>query len=277
MKPMNDTIKFNSILKNIIFDIDGTISENGQPVSKEIESLIEIILSKGINVILATARPLRDTLPLLPKKYHELPIIGCNGAMISRYAKVQSAKKIPKNTVNLIKSCLDEMKVPYVIDGLYGYVISSESSDFHGYIKNKLGSEPMVYEELELQGITKILLLKFDLFLKSELEKIISREEIKLTIHHHKAEGFVDLVAENTNKFYAAVEMGVDLSCTAVFGNDLNDILLLRNAYLPYIVGSQLDAHLDFPHTKVESVSAIPEMVSKLINAGDFYEKFEEY
>jgi HAD superfamily hydrolase (TIGR01484 family) len=99
MKSMNDKIKFNGTLKNIIFDIDGTITENGQPISQEIESLIEIILSKGINVILATARPLRDTLPLLPKKQHELPIIGCNGAMISRYSKVQSAKKIPRNTV----------------------------------------------------------------------------------------------------------------------------------------------------------------------------------
>lgn len=28
-----------------------------------------------------------------------------------------------------------------------------------------------------------------------------------------------------------------------LFGNDLNDIMLLKNAYLPYIIGSQLDAH----------------------------------
>lgn len=270
---MNNQIKFNGTLKNIIFDIDGTITENGQPISKEIESLIETILSKGINVILATARPLRDTLPLLSKKHHELPIIGCNGAMISRYAKVQSAKKIPTNLVGLVKSCLDKMKAPYVIDGLYGYAISSAYSDFHGYIKNKLGSEPTLYEELELQGITKILLLKFDLSIQSELEKIIGNEEIKLTMHHHKLEGFTDLVAENTNKFYAAVEMGVDLSCTAVFGNDLNDIMLLKNAYLPYIVGSQLDTHVDFAYTKVESVSAIPTMVSQLINTSwDRYE-----
>ncbi|MBS0351907.1 MAG: HAD hydrolase family protein, partial [Proteobacteria bacterium] len=241
--------------------------ENGQPISKEIESLIELILSKKINVIFATARPLRDTLPLLPKKYHELPIIGCNGAMISRYSKVQSAKKLSRNTVDLIKKSLDEMKVPYIIDGLYGYAISSERSDFHGYIKNKLGSEPMLYEELELQGITKILILKFDLHIKSELEKIIGREESKLTMNQYRLEGFVDLVAENTNKFYAAVEMGVDLSCTAVFGNDVNDIMLLKNAYLPYIVGSQLDAHVDFPHTKVESVSVIQNVISKLIKS----------
>src|ERR1700721_2282416 len=108
--------------------------------------------------------------------------------------------------------------MPLFIDGLYGYAISSGRSDFHDYIKNKLGSEPMVYEELELQGITKILLLKFDLSIQSKLEKIIGGEETKLTMHQHKSEGFVDLVAENANKFYAAVEMGVDLSCTAVFG-----------------------------------------------------------
>jgi hypothetical protein len=35
MKDMNDVINFNKILVNIIFDIDGTISENGQPISKE--------------------------------------------------------------------------------------------------------------------------------------------------------------------------------------------------------------------------------------------------
>lgn len=58
MKPMSDAIKFNNTLKNIIFDIDGTISEHGKPSAKEIESLIEIILSISINVIFATARPL---------------------------------------------------------------------------------------------------------------------------------------------------------------------------------------------------------------------------
>ncbi|MBS0350963.1 MAG: HAD hydrolase family protein [Proteobacteria bacterium] len=96
----------------------------------------------------------------------------------------------------------------------------------------------------------KNIALKFDLLIKSELEKIIDRGESKLTINHYKLEEFVDLVAANTNKLNATVEMGVDLSCTAVFGNDLNDIILLKNAYLPYIVGSQLNAHLDFPHTK---------------------------
>jgi hydroxymethylpyrimidine pyrophosphatase-like HAD family hydrolase len=81
---MESSMKSDRTLKNIIFDIDGTITENGQPIAKEIESLIEIILSKSINVIFATTRPLRDTLPLLSKKHGELPIIGCNDLSLLR-------------------------------------------------------------------------------------------------------------------------------------------------------------------------------------------------
>ncbi|GBG94686.1 hypothetical protein LFYK43_11450 [Ligilactobacillus salitolerans] len=48
-----------------VFDIDGTISFNGQKIEKPIVRAINSISNNGKNAIFASARPIRDLLPLV--------------------------------------------------------------------------------------------------------------------------------------------------------------------------------------------------------------------
>jgi len=50
-----------------VFDLDGTICFKGQPLSASITSALEDCLQHGHDVIFASARPIRDLLPVLPE------------------------------------------------------------------------------------------------------------------------------------------------------------------------------------------------------------------
>ncbi|MEC1535480.1 HAD hydrolase family protein [Bacillus sonorensis] len=53
---------------NFVFDLDGTICFEGQPVSEHLLMAFEELKAQGHEVIFASARPIRDLLPVL----HEL-------------------------------------------------------------------------------------------------------------------------------------------------------------------------------------------------------------
>ncbi len=53
-----------------IFDIDGTICFKGNAVTKGIIHALDVCQSKGHEVIFASARPIRDLLPVLPNHMH---------------------------------------------------------------------------------------------------------------------------------------------------------------------------------------------------------------
>lgn len=48
-----------------VFDLDGTICFKGQPVSEKILSALSKLTDQGHEVIFASARPIRDILPIL--------------------------------------------------------------------------------------------------------------------------------------------------------------------------------------------------------------------
>ena len=50
---------------NFVFDIDGTTSFNGMVIEPAIEREIYALLQAGHRVVFASARPVRDILPML--------------------------------------------------------------------------------------------------------------------------------------------------------------------------------------------------------------------
>lgn len=67
-------------MSTYIFDLDGTISIDGQIVDEVIGKKIQKLLNHN-EVVFASARPIRDILSLLPASLHRCLMVGCNGAM----------------------------------------------------------------------------------------------------------------------------------------------------------------------------------------------------
>ncbi|MDQ0495280.1 HAD family hydrolase [Paenibacillus brasilensis] len=65
---------------NFVFDLDGTICFKGQPLDEQVCHALDACMQHGHEVIFASARPIRDLLPILPKEYHHFRMVGGNGA-----------------------------------------------------------------------------------------------------------------------------------------------------------------------------------------------------
>lgn len=141
-----------------VFDIDGTISQNGLPVSENIISSIEMLSEKN-NIIFASARPVRDMLPLIKDTLHQKAIfIGCNGGMAFRQNKMLYCRKFAQNYVEKTLNTLKKLNIPYVLDGEWLFSFSAQSHPFHQYIRH-LSSNECEEKELLISGVTKILVL----------------------------------------------------------------------------------------------------------------------
>ncbi|MEF3331441.1 HAD hydrolase family protein [Oceanobacillus oncorhynchi] len=73
---------------NFVFDIDGTICFDGKTIDSSIIQALEEIKAAGHQVIFASARPIRDLLPVLPKSLQQEKLVGGNGAYTSNGKKM---------------------------------------------------------------------------------------------------------------------------------------------------------------------------------------------
>ncbi|MBE7342879.1 HAD family hydrolase [Staphylococcus haemolyticus] len=63
---------------NIVLDIDGTICFDGRQIDCKITDQLFSLHNIGHKIIFASARPIRDLLPVLPNKFHKYDIVWEN-------------------------------------------------------------------------------------------------------------------------------------------------------------------------------------------------------
>lgn len=180
-----------------VFDIDGTISEQGKPVDHVIAQTIKNI-SQRHRVIFASARPVRDILPLLPDDLHNSLIIGCNGGMAWYQGKFLRNDKFCNKNIGIIVDYLDQVGAAYVLDGSWKYSFSPVPHPFHDYIKT-LSDHEGSYQELIKEQVGKVLV--FDVSLKNALIMFLERSGIQHTINKHKNDACFDITPEETDKY----------------------------------------------------------------------------
>lgn len=66
-----------------VFDIDGTLCFDGRLIDQTIIDTLLQLQHDGHELIFASARPIRDLLPVLPSVFHQHTLIGANGALIT--------------------------------------------------------------------------------------------------------------------------------------------------------------------------------------------------
>jgi Predicted hydrolases of the HAD superfamily len=86
-----------------IFDVDGTLSFDGKTISPLINRAIKDLIDADNEVIFASARPIRDLLPMIPS-FTDHKLIGANGAMISLAEEIKVISKIPDKDFMLFKN-----------------------------------------------------------------------------------------------------------------------------------------------------------------------------
>lgn len=113
---------------NFVFDIDGTLCFDGQHIDNRIISRLKQLQSYGHQVIFASARPIRDLLPVIPD-FQNNTLIGGNGSIISTDNKIKVIDYINQDDFELIKELIVNYNLSYIVDDAWDYAANVNANN----------------------------------------------------------------------------------------------------------------------------------------------------
>ncbi|UMT79396.1 Cof-type HAD-IIB family hydrolase [Staphylococcus roterodami] len=251
-----------------VFDIDGTLCFNGKSIDSSIIDALLQLQNAGHELIFASARPIRDLLPVLPEVFHQHTLIGANGAMISQQSNISVIKPIQAYTYHHILRIIQKYELDYIIDDDWNYAakLDAENAIFERLDPHKLASCTNV---ANIDTPIKIILLNIEPPQITSILNELNKYHQELEIIHHSNEFNIDITAQNINKYTALQYIyGKDVEYIA-FGNDHNDIIMLQYATNGYIVGPSED----YTHTilKLDHVTHIDSHAQAICSSLNLY------
>lgn len=96
-------------LKLVALDLDGTLLNGQKEIPPDTVRMLEEVKEAGVKVTLVTGRPLLSVLPYAKLLNLDIPLITCNGAVISTYPAGEYIEKNPLS-MSLAKEMLKELE-----------------------------------------------------------------------------------------------------------------------------------------------------------------------
>ncbi|GAA0839701.1 Cof-type HAD-IIB family hydrolase [Bifidobacterium pullorum subsp. gallinarum] len=215
-----------------VFDLDGTICFKGQPVSDMLLKTLEVLVGQGHEVIFASARPIRDLLPVLHERFHHYPMIGGNGSMVATGGNIVSTVGFNHEVLPVLLELLAKYNVSYLIDGDWDYAYTgSEDHPIRLNLDPHKLAKRVALQELE--SIVKILMLTSDRMAEVE-EKL---KTLDVVVHVHGQENVLDISPTGIHKWSGLQQLGVKEGEFVAFGNDANDISMFQHALHSVMIG----------------------------------------
>ncbi|WHY21071.1 HAD-IIB family hydrolase [Paenibacillus sp. G2S3] len=237
-----------------IFDLDGTICFSGKPLSERIVQALDALIEKGHEVIFASARPIRDLLPVLPSHMHHFPMVGGNGAFIAKGGEVVSTIHFDPQTSESILKLIEEFDAAYLIDSHWDY--SYSGSDDHP-IRRNVDPEQRAKNVTpsELDELAKVVILS-----SVNGEQLLDQlHKLPVMIYRHGQEDIIDISPKGVNKWTGLQQLGLETQRFIAFGNDANDIEMFRHSAHSVCVGE----HTELGELATEKVSNEEEQIVK--------------
>lgn len=208
-----------------IFDIDGTLSFDGVQIDPIITAAIEKLIAANNKVIFASARPIRDLLPMIPN-FSDHKLIGANGAMISIAKNIEVVSGINSKDFELLKELIQTYNLDYIADSSWNYASKITAP----CLIERMIDPKQLAQKIKLAEIIdpiKTIFVNLENQLQKELMELLS-QQTKLAVIGLSGEGTVDITATGINKFSTLDRLGVDQYIA--FGNDRNDLEMLDGA-----------------------------------------------
>ncbi|MGM0939403.1 MAG: HAD-IIB family hydrolase [Bacillota bacterium] len=237
-----------------VFDLDGTICFNGESLSYEMREALDVCIQHGHEIIFASARPIRDLLPVLPKRYRHFRMVGGNGAFTFENGKMHVRTFTP-NLVLKIKRLIEKYHLTYLVDSDWDYSYTGEVQ--HSIFRNLDPEKQAENKSLdELKMITKIVLFTTTDEIKHNLS------HLPVQIYEHGRENLLDISPLGIHKMNGLNQLGIQSGEFIAFGNDQNDLELFRNATYSVCVGEHAMKEYATISIKKENVPATIKNIS---------------
>ncbi|MFF2178311.1 HAD-IIB family hydrolase [Lysinibacillus sp. NPDC058147] len=215
-----------------VFDLDGTICFKGQPLSEGITNALEACLENGHEIIFASARPIRDLLPVLPETMRKFPMVGGNGAFVARNGETVEVTAFAAEIVGEVQNIISAFQLPYLVDGDWDYAYTG--SETHPIYQNldplKLAKNVSFHE---LNDIVKIVLFPGE----QHKEILAELQKLPISVYEHTSENIVDMSPNGIDKWNGLMKLGVAEGEFIAFGNDANDASMFVKAKESVCVG----------------------------------------
>lgn len=214
-----------------VFDLDGTLVFDDMTISPLlVEQLLR--LNKSNQIIFASARPVRDMLPLL-STFPNNDLIGGNGSIIRHNGRVMTTNKIDAQLVREILDFISKYQLDYVVD--YDWDYSAHVADDNA-IMSKLDIKQQANNvPLSTENVIKIIIFN----VTEELFNNLNLSDELAVLYHADVEEVV-ITAQGINRYQTLKGMIGNKEYIA-FGNDINDYEMLANANVPVVLGNDSD------------------------------------
>ncbi|CAM3784699.1 HAD family hydrolase [Occultella aeris] len=261
-------------MRTIVSDLDGTIAFGGRRPARSIRSaLFALAAAPDTRVVLATSRTPRCVGDWFGPRAHRFDLVCCNGALVVRRSGTAPARgsgahaaptaavtrtAIPATAVGHIVATLGAAGAAYCLEYGHEFVATDHDSlPWWGARHRRVLAPGRVPD---LVGVVKVTVAHSQGWART----FEALEGVDVFPHET---GDMDVVASGVDKAAALAGL-LDGARTAVlaFGNDRNDLALLRAADRAVVVGTGL-AELDELPT-VRRVAASPDAVLTALRAG---------
>ena len=211
---------------NFVFDIDGTLCFNGKTIDQAIVDALNKLLEHGHTITFASARPIRDLIPVLPKQFKTGKLVGGNGCFTSSNGEI-TAKSFTAKLVDNLHTIIKNHQLTYLADGEWDY--SFTGNEEHPIYQNINHDSAINIEISKLQKVCKLVLFQPN---HTVIEKLNS---LPVSVTHYKNENAIDISPLGINKVSGLKQLSI--TDFVAFGNDSNDQCLFERARFSVCVG----------------------------------------
>lgn len=237
--------------RTLVFDIDGTLCFDGRTIDDRIRTAISECERTGFDVVFASARPVRDLLPVLDGDFPSATLIGGNGSLVSVGGRVRARASFDPAGLAALLDAVGRYEATYLADGPWDYAYTGPA-DHPIMSRVDQGGLARPVELSELPEVVKFLVVG-----ASDMAELAEAgRRLGLMVNHHLDEAIIDFAPGSTTKWEALT--GAGIGEYVAFGNDINDVDLLRNAERAVRVG----AHPSLDDVAQVTVAADPEAVA---------------
>lgn len=239
-----------------VCDMDGTLLNSNDSISKEDEAAIQKLKQSGVEVIIASGR-----LDLLVKRFmHQLDlrgyVISCNGGLIRNIhtGEIIYSNTMDKNTVKeLLTYCFENridflVYTPYVMFSNKDNPRAARYESINQLLVASLRFEVRYIDQKDMSVIEELDILK--VLMSFPTKEQVDEHVIKYSVYEKlyavsSAPGLVDIMATGTSKGQAvkflADKCSVKLSEIIAFGDNYNDIEMLESVGMPIAMENSVD------------------------------------
>ncbi|MER8056207.1 MULTISPECIES: HAD family hydrolase [unclassified Streptomyces] len=220
-----------SSVRTTVFDVDGTLCFDGRTIDGRIRAAIESCERAGHHLVFASARPVRDLLPVLGGAFPAATLIGGNGSLVSVGGEVRARAAFEPGDLAKLLIEADRYRAGYLADGPWDYAYTGPA----GHPVLGRVDQGRLARRVELAGLARV--VKFLVVEATDMPALAEAGRVLgMTVHHHLDEAIIDFAPGTTNKWEALTSLGIDRY--DAFGNDINDLDLLRHAHHSVRVGA---------------------------------------